>query len=124
MKQGIKNGSFGIWLDSLRKVRQAKEFAKATKVDDAEIHVYLWDKRVEGVNCEVRRDKARIVFRKIGMRMFLKVLRGDSTAYLVQGYGKDWYKKPRRQGEKLMPLGRDQHANHEYNLAYISLKLV
>ena len=45
MKQGIKKGSFGIridaQLDSLRKVRQAKEFARATKADDVEIPVYL-----------------------------------------------------------------------------------
>ena len=51
MKQGVKNGSFGIridaQLDSLRRVRQAKEFAKATKADNAEIIVYFWNKRVE-----------------------------------------------------------------------------
>ena len=56
MGRGIKNGLFGIQidaqLDSLQRVHQVKEFAKATKSSDVDIPVYLWNKMVEGVDCE------------------------------------------------------------------------
>ena len=46
----VKSGLYGIQvdaqLDSLRRVQQAKEFAKVTKSADAEIPVYLWNKHV------------------------------------------------------------------------------
>ena len=114
LRQGIKNGSFGIridaQLDALRKVKQAKEFAKATKADDAEIPVYLWNMRVEGVDCEARRDKALVGLRKWGLHMFLRALRRDAGAYLSDTYGEEWWLKPRKEGNKPTPLSRDQHA--------------
>ena len=46
----VKSGLYGIQvdaqLDSLRRVQQAKEFAKVTKSADVEIPVYLWNKHV------------------------------------------------------------------------------
>ena len=53
-----------------------------------------------------------------------RALQCDSTASLIKKYGEDWCSKPRRQGNKLMPLGRDQHAITNINLACNSLKLV
>ncbi len=48
--KSMKLGSYGIHvnaqLDSIRKIQEAKEFAKAVKADDAEIPVYLWNDRV------------------------------------------------------------------------------
>ena len=58
-----KLGSNGIHGDaqqeSLLKVEEAKEFAKAVKADDAEITLFLWNNRIEapGVTKE-RRDAA------------------------------------------------------------------
>ena len=60
MELGVKKWSFGIQidaqLDSLWRVRQAKELAKATKSNNTEIPVYLWNKRVKGVDCKARRN--------------------------------------------------------------------
>ena len=37
-------------LESLRRIRDAKESAKSVKTDDAEVPVYMWNKQVrEGV---------------------------------------------------------------------------
>ena len=48
VKSGLYRIQIDVQLDSLRRVQQAKEFTKATKSDDAEIPVYLWNKGVEG----------------------------------------------------------------------------
>jgi hypothetical protein len=34
-------------LESLQRIKEAKEFAKAVKADDAEIPVHLWNDRVK-----------------------------------------------------------------------------
>ena len=48
IEQVVKSGLYGIQidaqLDSLRRVWQAKEFAKTMKLDGTEIPVYLWKK--------------------------------------------------------------------------------
>ena len=66
MTWGVKNRLFGIridaQLDSLRKVKQAQEFGKATKADNTDIPIYLWNKRVEGIDCKARYDRALMGF--------------------------------------------------------------
>jgi hypothetical protein len=46
-----KIGSYGILgdaqLESLRRIKDAKDFAKAVKADDAKIPVHLWNDRVK-----------------------------------------------------------------------------
>jgi hypothetical protein len=50
INQNLKTGSYGIHIDaqleSLQKIKEAKEFAKAVKSDNAEIPVYLWNNRI------------------------------------------------------------------------------
>ena len=89
----MKSGSYGIQidaqLDSLRRVWQANEFAKATKPDGADIPVNLCKKRVEGIENAEQRDKALVWFQQFGMLLFLKTLQRDLTCYLVDMYGED-----------------------------------
>ena len=44
-------GSYGILVDSqiksLRKIKEAKEFAKAVKANDAEVPTQLWNDRIK-----------------------------------------------------------------------------
>ena len=70
-------------LESLRRIRDAKESAKSVKTDDAEVPVYMWNKRVGGCSVE-QRDKALIGFWKFGLIMFVKGLRSDCTAHLIE----------------------------------------
>ena len=94
----------------LRKVREEKEFSKAVKADEAEVPVYLWNKRVQGVS-EVERDKALSGFRKFGLRIFMRGLRHDCHAYMAKEHGVDWCKSGvRKKLGKLTQLGRDQLA--------------
>ena len=79
----------GAELDSLRRIREAKESAKAVKANNAEVPVYMWNKRVRGCSVE-QRDKVLISFRKFGLVMFMKALRSDCTAHLVEEHGPDW----------------------------------
>jgi hypothetical protein len=67
----LKMGSYGIHVDSqleaLRKVTEAKEFAKAVKADNTGILVYLWNDRIrlDGITKE-RQDATLNAFRKMG----------------------------------------------------------
>ena len=49
--RGGKIGSYGVLgdaqLESLRRIEEAKEYAKAVKADDADIPVHLWNDRVK-----------------------------------------------------------------------------
>ena len=118
-------GSFGVQidaqLDALRRVREEKEFAKATKADDAEVPIYLWNDRVLGCPSEELKDKALSGFRIFGLQLFLRALRRDSAAYLRAEYGPDWTSLPRKDNSGNLTLfGREQlgitemiwHATH------------
>lgn len=108
-------GSFGVVVDkqrdALRNVKAQKEFAKATKADDAEVPVYLWNQRID-VNPEGR-DKALELMRRFGHRMFRRALTNDCVAYIKDTYGPGWQSLPRKIDNNLTKLGRDLHAiNH------------
>jgi hypothetical protein len=72
----LKMGLYGIHVDSqiesLRKIKEAKEFAKAVKADDAEIPLYLWNDRirVQGITNETR-DAMLTGLRKVGHHWFM-----------------------------------------------------
>ena len=95
LNQNLKTGSYGIRIDaqleSLRKIKEAKEFAKAVKSDDTEIPVYLWNDRIRspGMSKETR-DAALAAFRKLGHHWFMRGLVWDCTAYMVWVHGPAW----------------------------------
>ena len=88
-------GSYGILVDSqiesLRKVREAKEFAKAVKADDAEVPTQLWNNRIKtkGVSQE-KRDRTFMTFRKAGHWRFLRNLVRDCVSYMKLAHGPGW----------------------------------
>ena len=89
----VRKGSFGLHIDtqreSLNKIKEAKEFAKAVKADDAEVPVYLWNERIKSSANKEDRDRALTGFRKFGLSLFIKALRRDAIQYLRDTYG-DW----------------------------------
>ena len=108
-------GSFGVVVDkqrdALRNINAQKEFAKATKADDAEVPVYLWNQRID-VNPEGR-DKALELMRRFGHRMFRRALTNDCVAYIKETHGPGWQSQPRKIDNNLTKLGRDLHSiNH------------
>ncbi len=113
--KNLKLGSYGIHVNSqqdlLRKIQEAKEFAKAVKADDAEIPVYLWNNRVKspGITQE-RQDAELTAFQKLGFRWFMCGLTRDCVAYMRETHGTDWVNRRRTKGESLTELGRDQAA--------------
>jgi hypothetical protein len=83
----LKMGSYGIHIDSqleaLRKVKEAKEFAKAVKADDAEIPFHLWNDRIrlEGIP-KKRWDAALNGLRKMGHCWFMRGLVQDCVMFM------------------------------------------
>ncbi len=65
-------------IELLRKIKKAKEFAKAVKADNAEVPVRLWNDRIksEGVS-QGTHDKRFTTFRISGHRTFLRHLVWD-----------------------------------------------
>jgi hypothetical protein len=68
----LRFGSYGVHInaqcDALKKVAEAKEFAKAVKADDAAVPKHLWNDRIScppGVT-EAQQDVALEGFRKLG----------------------------------------------------------
>ena len=67
----LKLGLYGIHMDSqlesLRKIKEAKEFAKAVKADNPAVPTQLWDDRIksEGVS-QGAHDKTFATFRRSG----------------------------------------------------------
>ena len=114
LESQVARGSFGIQVDaqrdSLRRIREEKENAKAVKSDDASIPVYLWNRRIPCHKTEEDRDRALAGFRKFGLVLFMKALRHDSASFLVETHGPDWQTLPRIKDGKATQLGRDQHA--------------
>ncbi len=111
-----KIGSYGILgdaqLESLQRIEEAKEFAKAVKADDAEILVHLWNDRVKapGISKE-KQDAALTGFQKLGLHLFLRGLVKDCAAHMKEAHGPDWMGKPRQQRDGVLTeLGRDQSA--------------
>ena len=84
VNQNLMTGSYGIHIDAqleaLRKIKEAKEFAKAVKSDDVEIPVYLWNDRIRspGMSKETQ-DAALTAFRKLGHHWFMRGLVWDCT---------------------------------------------
>ena len=109
-------GSYGIHvdaqLDSLKKIAEAKEFAKAVKADDAEVPKYLWNDRVR---CppdvtKAQRDIALEAFRKLGHRWFIRGLVRDCLAYVHTTHGTMWEKPRSSKDGELTKLGKDREA--------------
>ncbi len=106
----LKMGSYGIQVDSqlesLQKIKEAKEFAKAVKVDDAEIPVYLWNDRIRspGIIRE-EQDAALTRFRKLGHQVFMRGLVCDCTEYMRLTHGPTWGFMPRRRDGTPTKLG-------------------
>jgi len=99
-------------LDSLQKIAEAKEFAKAVKADDAEVPKYLWNDRVR---CppdvtKAQRDIALEAFRKLEHRWFLRGLVRDCLAYMHTTHGTMWEKPRRSKDGELTKLGKDREA--------------
>ena len=109
-------GSYGVHvdsqMDSLKKIAEAKEFAKAVKADDAEVPKYLWNDRVRcppGVT-KAQRDIALEAFRKLGHRWFLQGLVRDCLAYVRITHRTMWEKPRRFKVGELTKLGKDREA--------------
>jgi len=109
-------GSYGVHvdsqLDSLKKIVEAKEFAKAVRADDAEVPKYLWNDRVR---CppdvtKAQRDIALEAFRKLGHRWFLRGLVRDCLAYVHTTHGTMWEKPRRSKDGELTKLSKDREA--------------
>jgi hypothetical protein len=111
----LKVGLYGIHVDSqleaLRKVEEAKEFAKAMKADDTDIPVYLWNDRIrlEGITKE-RQDAALNGFRKMSHCWFMRGLVRDCMVYMRRMHGPSWGILPWRRDGLLTELGRDWEA--------------
>jgi len=90
-----KIGSYGILgdaqLEFLRRIEEAKDYAKAVKADDVDIPVHLWNDRVKapGISKE-KQDAALTGFRKLGLRLFLRGLVKDSVAHMKEAHGPEW----------------------------------
>ncbi len=97
--------------ESLEKVVKAKAFAKAVKADNAEISIYLWNKRIIAPSVtQEQRDAALTVLRKLGHRWFLRGLLRDCVEHVHKTHVTSW-KKPRRTKDgELMELGSDVQA--------------
>jgi hypothetical protein len=111
-----KIGSYGILgdaqLESLQRIEEAKEFAKAVKADDAEIPVNLWNDRVKAPGISKEKQDAMLTgFQKLGLRLFLRGLVKDCAAHMKEAHGPDWMGKPCQQRDGVLTkLGRDQLA--------------
>jgi hypothetical protein len=105
-------GSYGIHVDSqlklLRKIKEAKEFAKAVKADNAEIPLYLWNDRirVQGIINETR-DAALTSLRKMGHRRFMKSLVWDCVTFMWRMHCQSWGTLLQSKDGMSMELGRD-----------------
>jgi hypothetical protein len=73
LKMGLYKMQVDSQLISLRKIKEAKEFAKAVKADDANIPVYLWNDRIRspGITKD-KRDATLVGFRKLEQRVFMQ----------------------------------------------------
>ena len=112
----LRFGSYGIHLDaqrdSLTKVAEAKEFAKAVKADDAEVPKQLWNNRIRcpaGVSVELR-DVALEGFRKLGHKWFLRGLIRDCVRFVRASYGTSWRRPRHTKDGELTMLGKDREA--------------
>jgi hypothetical protein len=112
----LRFGSYGLHVDAqnkaLKKVAEAKEFAKAVKADDAAVPKYLWNDRIRcpaGVTT-AQRDVALEGFRKLGHMWFLRGLIRDCVGYARATYGTTWRKPRRSKDGELTSLGKDREA--------------
>ena len=69
---------------------------KATKADDAEVPVYLWNRRIIGENPEEAKVKAMSGYRIFGLRLFWRALKNDCIDVLRKKFGPDWMSLPRK----------------------------
>ena len=109
----VNNGSFGMvrdsLLDSLRRVREEKEHAKAVKSDDARVPVEYWNDTIT-IFSDEERDSQLSRYRARGWSYFVRHLTQDCYAHMVDKYGPHWTTLPRKKNGKLTSLGIDQHA--------------
>jgi hypothetical protein len=108
----LQMGSFDIHMDSqletLRKVQEAKEFAKAMKADDTDIPIQLWNDRVmsDGIP-QGSRDIALHRFWLLGYKWFRQLLTQDATAYMRCTHGDGWGMGPQVKYGQMTKLGKD-----------------
>ena len=112
----LRFGSYGVHInaqcDALKKIAEAKEFAKAVKADDAAVPKHLWNDRIScppGVT-EAQRDVALEGFRKLGHMWFLRGLVRDCVDYIRSSYGSSWRKARHTKDGELTSLGKDREA--------------
>ena len=110
----VNKGSFGLirdsLLDSLRRVREEKETAKAVKADDARVPVEYWNDAIKTFASPEEREQQLTFYRSRGWSKFVRHLTSDCYSHLAEKYGEEWAKLPRKKNGKLTPLGVDQHA--------------
>ena len=103
-------GSFGLHvdsqLDSLRRIREAKEFAKAVKADDAKVPVHLWNNRLPCPSEDDQRDKALDTFRGWWWRKgYMQGLRRDCFHYMCEEHGSEWTTLERGKEGRMTEVG-------------------
>ncbi len=106
----LKMGSYGMQVDSQlispRKIKEAKEFAKAVKADNANIPVYLWNDRITSPGImKDKRDAALVGFRKLGQRVFMQGLVRDCLEHMQHSYRPTWASLPRAKDGGLTDMG-------------------
>ena len=129
MKMTLQQSSFRIHVDSqnfsLHRLKEDKQLSKATKADDADVPIYLWNEYITApcVTEEMKNWSLKCL-RRIGFKFFLKALQNDCAAYLADEYGMDWTSAARDAGGSPTKLGRDLAAIRNIILACHPYQLV
>ncbi len=111
LKMGLYGMQVDSQLESLRKIKEAKEFSKAVKADDAKIPVYLWNDRIRSPGIlKDRRDTALAGFRKLGQRVFMQGLGRGCLRHMQRSYGSQWARLPWSKDGEPTNMGRDREA--------------
>ncbi|KAL3801923.1 LOW QUALITY PROTEIN: hypothetical protein ACHAWO_010695 [Cyclotella atomus] len=96
---------------TLDQITQATIGLKAVKADDADVLVYLWNRRIIGDNPTSARERALNGFRKLGFRWFLRGLCLDCARRLVAKFGRAWEFMALRTPEgRLTRIGKEKEA--------------
>ena len=68
--------------DSLRRIREAKEFSKVVKPDDTKVTVYLWNEGIDGIASEDESNTTLHGFCTMGWRFLSDDCVGTVMLYL------------------------------------------
>jgi hypothetical protein len=97
--------------ETLEEITKATIGLKAVKADDAEVPVYLWDRRIVGDNPSERKQKALTGLRLFGLRLFRRGLFKDCIDRLERKFGRAWRLLPlRTPSGKLTPVAKEKEA--------------